>query len=212
MILKLLSMVQIPRFPESKHPLVKSLLHESDRSLLSSFQLYPEEGKYFTAIFCRYGPIVYTLIAHGTKSKVQGDYLFALTWRHIFYEMLEFPLSEVSNSKSYSWQNWLIDMTGLYIYNATLPPVSAINYNLKAAPPPLWCYLEQGLELLEPVIRLMVVMADNFHWSETRIAAHFQAEGEMVSPAEVKQLLLKGHQMLNNSLPQDIRAIYITKE
>ncbi|MBC6419183.1 MAG: sigma-70 family RNA polymerase sigma factor [Prochloron sp. SP5CPC1] len=201
--------MEIPRFPESKHPLVKSLLHEGDRSLLSLFQLYPEQGKYFTAIFCRYSAIVYTLIAHGTKSKVQGDYLFALTWRDIFYEMREISLPEGSNSKSYSWQNWLIDMTGLYIHHVELPPVSAINYNLKAAPPPLWCYLEQGLELIDPVLRLIIVMSDNFHWSETRIAAHFQAEGEMVSPAKVKQLLLKGHQMLNNSLPQDIKAIYL---
>lgn len=194
-------MVEIPRFPESKHPLVKSLLHEGDRSLLSSFQLYPEQGKYFTAIFCRYSAIVYTLIAHSRGGTVQRDYLFALTWRHIFYEMLELPFSDL--------QSWLIDMTGLYIHYVELPPVSAINYNLKAAPPPLWCYLEQGLELIDPVLRLIIVMSDNFHWSETRIAAHFQAEGKMVSSAEVKQLLLKGHQMLNNSLPQDINAIYL---
>ena len=79
--------MQIPHFPEANHPLVKSLFHHSDQELLSLFQQYPDYGKYFTVIFCRYSPIVYTLIRHSARSPVQDDYLFALIWRNIYYEL-----------------------------------------------------------------------------------------------------------------------------
>jgi hypothetical protein len=52
-------------------------------------------------------------------------------------------------------------------------------------------------------------MAQTFHWSETRIAAYLQAEGEQISPAEVASSLQEGYQMLEDKLPADIRAIYL---
>jgi len=203
--------VQIPRFPESKHPLVKSLSYESDRSLFQLFQLYPEQGKYFTTIYCRYSNLIYTLIAHGTESQVQGDYLFALTWKYIFYEMGELELSEEGELESDSRQSWLMDLTGLCLNQMELPPVEEIKYHLKAAPPPLWCYLEQGLESLEPLVRLIVVLVDKFYWSEERIAAYLPVEGVIVSEADVERLLFEGRQMLEKSLPEDIRAIYLRR-
>lgn len=206
--------MQTQRFPECNHPLVKSLFHHSDRELLTLFQRYPEQGKYFVAIFCRYSPIVYTLITHSARSPVQGDYLFALTWRHILHEMrgLELHQLEEENSadgEANSFQNWLINMTALCINQTTLPPVESINYNLKTVSPPLWCYLEQSLNLLIPVVRLSIIMAKTFHWSPTRIAAYLQAEGEMLSPAQVQDYLQEGYQMLENNLPDDIRSIYL---
>jgi hypothetical protein len=90
--------VQIPHFSESNHPIVKSLFHHSDQELLTLFQRYPEQGKYFTAIFCRYSPIVFTLIRHSARSPVQADYLFALTWRHIFYELRGLDLRNDNSS------------------------------------------------------------------------------------------------------------------
>lgn len=201
--------MQIPRFSESHHPLIKSLSHYSDRDLLHQFQRHPEQGKYFTAIFCRYSPIVYTLISHSARSPVQADYLFAIAWRHIFYEMGGLEFNAEGETGVNLFQNWLINMTAVCINEATLPPVEAINYNLKTAPPPLWCYLEQALDLLEPINRLMVLMAQTFHWSETRIAAYLQAEGEMFSPADVRVALDTGYSMLQAALPEDISEIYL---
>ncbi|HEY9708010.1 MAG TPA: sigma factor-like helix-turn-helix DNA-binding protein, partial [Oculatellaceae cyanobacterium] len=107
-----------------------------------------------------------------------------------------------------SFQGWLINMTAICINQAELPPVESIHYDINAAPPPLWCYLEQALEQLPPIVRLMVVMAQTFHWSETRIAAYLQAEGEAISPAQVRTQLQQGYQLLQAALPEDIREIY----
>lgn len=201
--------MHIPHFPESSHPIVKSLFHYSDQELLTLFQRHPEQGRYFTTIFCRYSPIVYTLIQHLARSPVQADYLFALTWRHIYFELGGLDLREVSGTGLLTFQNWLINITAVCINEAELPPVESIHYNLKATSPPLWCYLEQALERFPPVLRLMVLMAQTFNWSDTRIAAYLQAEGEMLSPSDVHSRLQEGYQLLEAALPDDIRAIYL---
>jgi Sigma-70, region 4 len=205
--------VQIPHFPEANHPLVKSLFHHSDQELLNLFQRYPDYGKYFTVIFCRYNPIVYTLIRHSARSPVQADYLFALIWRHIYYELGGLDLNQTATGPdSLNLQNWLINITAFCINEIKLPPTEAIHYSLKDTSPPLWCYVEQALDQLSPISRLIVLMAQTFHWSETRIAAYLQAEGEQISPAEVASSLQEGYQMLEDKLPADIRAIYLGED
>ncbi len=203
--------MQIPHFPEANHPLVKSLFHQSDQELLTSFQRYPDTGKYFTAIFCRYSPIVYTLIRHSARSPVQADYLFALTWRHIYYELggLDLNKSPQPDQEALTLQNWLINITAFCINEIELPPTEAIHYSLKATSPALWCYVEKALEELPPILRFVVLMTQTFRWSETRIAAYLQAEGENITPLEVANFLQEGYRMLEAKLPGDIRAIYL---
>ena len=205
--------MQIPHFPEANHPLVKSLFHHGDHELLTLFQRYPDAGKYFTVIFCRYSPIVYTLIRHSARSPVQADYLFALTWRHIYYELGGLNLTDSeSGEEALTMQNWLINMTAFCINEIKLPPTEAIHYSLQATSPPLWCYVQQALDQLPPVLRLIVLMAQTFHWSETRIAAYLQAEGEAIAPNEVANFLQEGYRMLEDKLPTDIRAIYFGED
>lgn len=202
--------MQIPHFPESNHPLVKSLFHHTDQELLDLFQHHPDDGKYFTVIFCRYSPIVYTLIQHSARSPVQADYLFALTWRHIYYELGGLNLKHPPlGQEGLTLQNWLINITAMCINEIQLPPTEAIHYSLETTSPPLWCYVEQALDQLPPILRLMVLMAQTFHWSETRIAAYLQAEGEKITPPEVANFLEEGYRMLEDKLPADIRAIYL---
>ncbi|MHC5599906.1 MAG: RNA polymerase sigma factor sigma-70 region 4 domain-containing protein [Nostoc sp.] len=205
--------MQIPHFPEANHPLVKSLFHHSDHELLTLFQRYPDAGKYFTVIFCRYSPIVYTLIRHSARSPVQADYLFALTWRHIYYELGGLNLTDSkSGQEALTMQNWLINMTAFCINEIKLPPTEAIHYSLQATSPPLWCFVEKALDQLPPILRLIVLMAQTFHWSETRIAAYLQAEGEAIAPSEVANFLQEGYRMLEDKLPADIRAIYFGED
>ena len=205
--------MQIPHFPEANHPLVKSLFHHSDHELLTLFQRYPDAGKYFTVIFCRYSPIVYTLIRHSARSPVQADYLFALTWRHIYYELGGLNLTDSeSGQEALTMQNWLINMTAFCINEIKLPPTEAIHYSLQATSPPLWCYVEKALDQLPAILRLIVLMAQTFHWSETRIAAYLQAEGEAIAPSEVANFLQEGYRMLEDKLPADIRAIYFGED
>jgi hypothetical protein len=201
--------VPIPTFPEANHPLIKSLSHYNDQELLTLFQRYPDVGQYFTAVFCRYSPMVYTLIQHSARSPVQADYLFALIWRHIFHELGGLDL-RAFGSEGLTFQSWLINVTALCINQAELPPVEEIHYNIKAASPPFWCYLDRALEQLPPITRLMVLMAQTFHWSETRISAYLQAEGEYIPPAQVKAHLQESYRLLEATLPEDIRAIYLS--
>lgn len=205
--------MQIPHFPEANHPLIKSLFHHSDQELLSLFQRYPDSGKYFAVIFCRYSPIVYTLIQHSARSPVQADYLFALTWRHIYYELVGLNLTNPqTGQETLTLQNWLINITAFCINEIKLPPTEAIHYSLKDTSPPLWCYVAQALDQIPPVLRLIVLMAQTFHWSETRISAYLQAEGENFSPTEVANFIEEGYRMLEDKLPPDIRAIYLGED
>nr|WP_174762929.1 sigma factor-like helix-turn-helix DNA-binding protein [Anabaena sp. UHCC 0187] len=193
--------------------MVKSLFHHSDQELLSLFQQYPDYGKYFTVIFCRYSPIVYTLIRHSARSPVQADYLFALIWRNIYYELGGLDLNQATRgTDSLTLQNWLINITAFHINDIQLPPTEAIHYSLKDTSPPLWCYVEQALDQLPPISRLIVLMAQTFHWSETRIAAYLQVEGEQISPAEVASSLQESYRLLEDKLPADIRAIYLGEQ
>ena len=205
--------MKLPDFPECNHVIVQSLAHYSDQALLSAFQRDPSAGKYFTALFCRYSALVYRLIMHTAKSPVQGEYLFALTWRHLLHELSGLALPEDENQpgekSSLTLQNWIINVTALCINQVMLPEVEAIHYSLREASPPLWCYVERALDRLEPTQRLMVVMAKTFRWSETRIAAYLQAEGEQLSPGDVKARLQFAYQALEAALPKDIQVIYL---
>ncbi len=206
------SIVILPTFPEANHPLIKSLAHYSDQELLTLFQRHSDAGQYFTAIFCRYSSMVYTLIRHSARSPVQADYLFATTWRHIFYELNGLDLRSATGEMILTLQAWLLNITAICINQADLPAVETIHYSLKEAPPPLWCYIEQALDQIPPVLRLMVLMAQTFGWSETRISAYLQAEGEGMSAAEVRVRLQEGYQLLEENLPEDIRTIYLVSE
>ncbi|MGB3671304.1 MAG: hypothetical protein WA984_14420, partial [Phormidesmis sp.] len=226
--------VQIPTFPECDHDLVKSLMPQSDYALVDSLQRSPMEGKYFTALFCRYGSVVYSLIRHSAKSPVQADYLFALVWRHILNELGGIDLSafrsqtspkaadpqtglRAANSQAedknsapeFSLQAWLINLTAAHINQIKMPDVESIHYVLQNAPPPLWCYTERALEGLPPKHRLIVLMAQTFEWSDTRIAAYLQAEGEQISASQVQAERQKAYPVLEKAIPADIRSIYL---
>jgi hypothetical protein len=61
---------------------------------------------------------------------------------------------------------------------------------------------------MPPPLRLITIMAQTYRWSENRIAAYLQAEGDRISPAEVKTNLQKAYQLLEKTLPSDLRTIY----
>ncbi|GAB4144323.1 MAG: hypothetical protein Fur0046_21700 [Cyanobacteria bacterium J069] len=197
--------MQTPEIPEANHPLIKSLSHYSDQELLTLLQRHPDAGQYFTALYCRYSPLVYTLIRHSARSPVQADYLFSITWRHLFHELLGLDLS----APGVTLQSWMINVTALCINQAELPPAEDIHYALESSPPPLQCFVERALDQVSPAQRLMIVMAQTFRWSEPRIAAYLQAEGEHISAAGVKSQLQAGYASLEAALPEDIRAIYL---
>lgn len=219
-------MVEIPSFPECKHSVVGALSRHTDHELLTLFQRSPESGQYFLAIFCRYSPIVYTLIQHSARSPVQANYLFAMTWRHIYHELRGVELRKfgiqsdlLKNSSSedldpshpLTLQNWLINITAVCINEAQLPPTESIHYSLDKASPPLWCYLEQALNQLPPTHRLILLLAQTFHWSKPRIAAYLQAEGEPLSIEQLDQRLHESYHLIRACLPEDIQTVYLSE-
>ena len=223
--------MQIPNFPACDHELLQPLTYLSDYDLVDNLQRSPSDGKYFTALFCRYSPVVYSLTRHSARSPVQADYLFALTWRLILNELGGIDLSNIraqrqanntANGQSpnpesdqpdraaaFSLQGWLINLTAAHINQVVLPDVESIHYSLEDAPPPLWCYTERALENLSPMHRLIILMAQTFAWSHTRIAAYLQAEGDRITPSEVQIELKRAYQALEKALPADIRTLYI---
>ena len=201
-------MLSIPTFPESRHEILQSLADYSDRELVHQHQLHPEQGKFFTALFHRYSAVIYSVVQHAGEFPIQADYLFALSWRKIFTELSRVQLAE--DPSATNWQNWLVDITGSTIARVDLPPPAQIRYVLNDAPPPLWCYLDRGLDQLSPRSRLIVVMTQNFRWNEQRISAYLQGEGEIVPVAKIPTYLAAGYQQLEAELPQDIRDIYLT--
>ncbi len=200
--------MSLPTFAESKHPLIQSLAQRSDQELLSLFQQHPDVGQYFVTLFCRYSGLVYRVVQHAAKSPVQTDYLFALAWRHVFNELSGVDLNDVQKVGG-GFQGWLLAAIAACINTVKLPPVEEIHYDIQSASPPFWCYLDRALDELPPTTRLIIVMAQTFNWSETRISAYLQAEGEILPPAEIRRQLETGYRILETRLPEDIRSIYL---
>jgi hypothetical protein len=202
-----LNMLSIPTFPEADREILRSLEIYSDRELVSLHQLHPEQGKFFTALFCRYGAIVHSVVQHAVESQVQADYLFAIAWRQIFEELGKVKLA--ADPAATNWQHWLMDITGNTIDRIEIPPADRIRYTLADAPPPLRCYLERGLDTIPPLSRLIVVMTQSLKWNEQRISAYLQGEGQKIPAATIPTYLAQGYRELEAAVPADIWEIYL---
>lgn len=199
-------MLSIPTFPEADREIIKSLAVYSDRELVSLHQLHPEQGKFFTALFCRYAAIVHSVVQQAVESQVQADYLFAMAWRQIFEELDRVKLSA---PEATNWQSWTIDITGSTLDRTEVPPADRIRYSLAAAPPPLKYYLERALDRIPPLSRLIVVMNQNLKWNEQRICAYLQGEGQKIPAASIPAYLAEGYRQMEAAIPEDIRDLYL---
>jgi hypothetical protein len=203
-------MLSIPTFAEANHEILQSLANYSDRELVSLHQLHPEQGKFFTALFYRYGALVHSVVQQAVESQHQADYLFAIAWRQIFAELERVQLA--ADAEATNWQNWLMDITGSTIDRVEVPPTAQIRSTLTEAPPPLRCYLERGLDAIPPLSRLIVVMTESLKWNEQRISAYLQGEGQKIPTAEISTYLAAGYHQLEAAVPIDIRDIYLHGE
>jgi len=205
--------VQLSPLPELSHPLIQALIAKSDRELVNLFQLHPELGEYFVAIFCRYGQIIYTLSSGSTRSPIQGDYLFAQTWQRIYDELRSLHPEQADQIfTETSLQNWLIDIAGVMIVNNEVPAIDEISYKLATTPPVLLCYLTQAIDQLPENLRLVLLLSQTFHWSSPRIAAYLQAEGDRITTSQVNNLLDQALQTITTTLPEDIQSIYLAEQ
>jgi hypothetical protein len=206
--------MSVPEFLEAQHPLVQACLNQSDRELVYGFQQHRDEGKYFAAIFCRYGGLSYVLIRNMARAALQTDYLFARIWRNIFFELTYLDPGQPDDmlADDFSLQTWIFNKTALCINQEEAPSVETIQYSLDIASPPLWCYLQLALDRLPPLHRLVLVLSQTFHWSDHRIFGFLDSEGKGVSRETVPQLRSEAYQSLYETLPEDIQTIYLHAE
>ncbi len=202
--------MEIFPFPEASHPLIKPLLEYDDRELLNSLQYHSDEGKYFLAIFCRYSELIYTLISSSVSSEIFANYIFALVWQQIFSQLFTLELDAEGEPEQQSLSNWLIYVTNLMITQFKSISLESINNDLPPTSLPLKFYLEQALDRLPPLNRLLVVVSEKFAWSKEKIIKYLEQQGEILSLADVELYLREGYQILESDLPSDIRSIYLS--
>jgi hypothetical protein len=198
--------VTIPSFAEAHHQLVRSVQHYSDRELVCSYRQEPQQAKFFVALFCRYSSITYSIIQHVAGDRIQIDYLFALAWQRVFDRLEHLEDSEIN---TILWQNWIVNTAGELVNEEHLiVPTNQINYRLHEVSPPLRCYVEHSLNLMQPLLRLVFMMSERWHWSTTKIADQLQAEGEDISEMDVPLYISESQKAFTKTLPTDLLDIY----
>ncbi|MFN4270287.1 MAG: hypothetical protein ACK4HN_07415 [Thermosynechococcus sp.] len=207
--------LSFPMMAERQHPLIQPLLTWSDEELVRHFQEERDRGCYFVALYCRYAPLVCSVLQHHGRSPVQVDYLFAKVWHGIFFslDLVKFTPEGVkaAEEEARSLRNWIVNRTATLIQE-DLPGIEHITYILQDAPPPLWCYLEASLAYLSPLSRLVLVTTQTFHWSLERLRAYLEVQGETYSLEELNQHLEEGLARIVEYLPPDIRQIYLMSD
>ncbi|MEM1368671.1 MAG: hypothetical protein AAGG02_11760 [Cyanobacteria bacterium P01_H01_bin.15] len=182
-------------FPEASHPLITDLEHLSDSELLTLWQNHTEQGRYFVTLYCRYGPLVAALLAPQSTNPPG----FLQIWRQAFLELPAHTFGPTQPAPFDSLKSWFIAQTNL------LPPEGLMP---TSAPIPLICFLEQTLHTFNPRQRFLFLMTHYFGWSETRLTAYLQTEGEFLTRNTIAQENTQLTRSLQKSLPTDICQLY----
>jgi len=177
---------------ECESSLLRSLAHWTDPDLLTAFQKDPRVARYFIALYCRYRDQV--------ALRLQSPRQVQRFWRRCYEGFLSIP----AETKLAEWLSQQIDQ--LHEEEDSTDP------ELPRIPPPLACYLWEGLTHLRGDWRFLLVLADHFGWTIQRVRVQLAAEGITLSEAEVESELIQARQQLFQSLPGDIRALYLASK
>jgi hypothetical protein len=197
--------VTIPSFTEAHHDLVRALQHYSDSELVRSHRQETLQARFFVALFCRYSSITYSIIQHVAGDQVQVDYLFALAWQRIFDRLEQLEDAEID---SIQWQNWIVSTAGELVSAEQLPASDRITYRLHEVSPPLRCFVERSIRLMQPLLRLVLMMSDHWQWSAAKISSQLATEGEEVSEMDVPLYISESQKAFTKTLPIDLLDIY----
>jgi hypothetical protein len=197
--------VQIPTFSEAHHPSILALGQHTDAELIQSHIQEPEKAQYFVAFFCRYSSIVYSIIQHVPGDQIQVDYVFSLAWQRVFDRLQELDDRQLDKIV---WQQWVVNVAGELVGSQKLPDADKITYRLTEISPPLRCYTTRSLEMMQPMLRLIFMMGNQWHWNSKQIAAALQAEGEDLAEMDVPLYLAEGQKSFEKTLPLDLLEIY----
>ncbi len=196
--------MQIPNFAEAHHKSILALGQYTDAELIQNHIQEPEKAQYFIAFFCRYSSIVYSIIQHVAGDQIQIDYIFALAWQRVFDRLQTLDDRQIPKIV---WQQWVVNVAGELIGPQELPESNEITYRLSEVSPPLRCYTNRSLELIQPLLRLVFIMG-NQQWSAKQISAALQAEGEDLPEMDVPLYLAEAQKSFEKTLPLDLLEIY----
>jgi hypothetical protein len=196
--------VQIPTFAEAHHESILALGQYTDAELIQNHIQEPEKACYFIAFFCRYSSIVYSIIQHVAGDQIQINYVFALAWQRVFDRLQELDDRKISKI---IWQQWVVNVAGELVGTQELPASDQLTYRLSEVSPPLRCYTNRSLELIQPLLRLVFVMG-NHQWSAKQISAALKAEGEDLAEMDVPLYLAEAQKSFEKTLPLDLLEIY----
>ncbi len=197
--------VQIPHFIEADHQLIRALQSASDAELIQGCCQEMDQAKFFVAFFCRYSSVTYSIFQHVASSPVQAEYTFAKAWQHMFERIQQLDEHHINNIV---WQNWVVDVAGNFLDNFQPPPIETIHYRLATGSPPLLCYVQRSLNLMQPLLRLLFMMNNHWHWPAERIIGHLRAEGEQVEDIDLLLYLSESRKDFEKTLPIDLHEIY----
>jgi hypothetical protein len=196
--------VQIPTFAEAHHESILALGQYTDAELIQNHIQEPEKACYFIAFFCRYSSIVYSIIQHVAGDQIQIDYVFALAWQRVFDRLQELDDRKILKI---IWQQWVVNVAGELVGTQELPASDQLTYRLNEVSPPLRCYTNRSLELIQPLLRLVFVMG-NHQWSAKQISAALKTEGEDLAEMDVPLYLAEAQKSFEKTLPLDLLEIY----
>ncbi len=196
--------MQIPTFAEAHHESILALGQYTDAELIQNHIQEPEKACYFIAFFCRYSSIVYSIIQHVAGDQIQIEYVFALAWQRVFDRLQELDDRKIPKIV---WQQWVVNVAGELVGPQKLPASDELTYRLSKVSPPLRCYTNRSLELIQPLLRLVFIMG-NRQWSAKQIAAALKAEGEDLAEMDVPLYLAEAQKSFEKTLPLDLLEIY----
>lgn len=196
--------MQIPTFAEAHHESILALGQYTDAELIQNHIQEPEKAQYFIAFFCRYSSIVYSIIQHVAGDQIQIEYVFALAWQRVFDRLQELDDRKIPKIV---WQQWVVNVAGELVGPQKLPASDELTYRLSKVSPPLRCYTNRSLELIQPLLRLVFIMG-NRQWSAKQIAAALKAEGEDLAEMDVPLYLAEAQKSFEKTLPLDLLEIY----
>lgn len=188
---------------ECQSSMVRGLASYSDHKLLELFQSNPLSARYFVGLFCRYAPLVDSLLPEVASAQTRilwQQYL----WQHLHTWFLQVRLK--AGDLSLRVQEEICQC----LDGSDFPDEQSLAGCETTLSPVLSCYLCLGLASLTPPLRFILVLHDRFHWSVPQIVAQLEREGYASSIEEIQNKVEEARQLLFQTIPVDIRALYLT--
>jgi hypothetical protein len=192
-------------FPELNHELIKPLQDIDDIHLWKLWQKNSSQARYLIILFYRYVNLTKYFDNGLNKIEIKKDNFEGL-WFFIIKQLLKYQILEEVDLREVILdliQQFLTDEK--FITSKVYGDVS--DFQLRYFP--FKYYLQQSLEKLSPIERVILVIKDKFDWEEEKILQYLQQHENNITLAEIKAYYTKAHSQLLNYLPTDIISIYL---